>query len=277
MTFSAAVFLGAVLVAGSFAGCGGTKPQGSIAPTSTRAEDLLAMADSAMISGAYPEALEGYRRAGRTAESRGDRALLTRAAVGVGLAALLEGDANDARASLTRAVELDPASAAAHVGLGRYFTAVRRYRDARAEFERAQVLEPGSAEPAYRLGMAYVQAGERAEAIRAFTRALERDPAHGPCREALKPLLEERYRAAGVPSEYASIIERSSVSRGELGVMLAVELGLNPDRPGWRSDAPPRPVPRDVEGAWGMTWLRAAVERGLIEPYPDGAFTWPTP
>jgi tetratricopeptide (TPR) repeat protein len=267
---AAAAMAGLAVLGLCLAGCGSDATRRSGPPAATRAEDLLALADSAMTVGAYGEALEAYRRASRAAEPRGEPGIRSRAALGIGLAALLSGEAKDARLALTHAVELEPTSAPAHVGLGRYFAAIRRYHDAKVEFERAALLDPRSPDPVFQLGMAYVQAGAAIDAIRAFTAALERDPEHRPSREALKPLLEERYRAAGVPPEYAGLIERSSISRGELGVMLAVELGVDPARPAWRSDAPARPVPRDVEGAWGMPWLRAAAERGWLDAYPDG-------
>jgi tetratricopeptide (TPR) repeat protein len=114
--------------------------------------------------------------------------------VGSGLAALLTGDGNNARRSLTRAVEIEPASAPAHVGLGRYFTAIRRYHDAKAEFERAAKLDTLSPERRF-TGVAYVQAACRRSDPRLHSGAGARRP--GLARGAQAAL--ERYRAAGVP------------------------------------------------------------------------------
>src|SRR5439155_17800610 len=57
-----------------------------------------------------------------------------------------------ARRALERAVQAAPQSAAVHLGYGRYYTAILRYKDAKAELDRAAELEPASPEPAYWLG-----------------------------------------------------------------------------------------------------------------------------
>jgi hypothetical protein len=53
--------------------------------------------------------------------------------------------------------------------------------------------------------------------------------------------------------------------------MLAVELGLDPDRIGWASDRAQAVIPPEVNGAWGERWIRAAVLRGYVRPFPDGS------
>lgn len=186
--------------------------------------------------------------------------------------AIARGDAATARRALDRALAAAPDSASVRLGRGRFFTAIRRYRDARVEFDDAARLDPSSAEPPYQLGLAYAQAGETAEAMAAFGRALAIDPGHAGARAALAPLLATRYVAAGVPAEYARIPERTIVTRGELGVILAVELGADPDRTVWRSDDPaPRDSP-ELEAAWGSRWLEASVARRWLTPFPDGSF-----
>jgi len=168
-----------------------------------------------------------------------------------------------------RAAELDPSNPRVRVGLGRYNTAILRYKDAKTEFDRAAALEPESPEPPYWLGVAYLKAGQKTEALAALQRALRLDPTHAGAREAIRPLLEERYRGAGVPPEYAAIPEHSTISRGELGVMLAVELGLDPDHVTWRSDATHRTDWPGLDEAWGSRWLKATVANGWIAPLAD--------
>ncbi|MGE5177388.1 MAG: tetratricopeptide repeat protein [Hyphomicrobiales bacterium] len=182
------------------------------------------------------------------------------------------GDAATARRALDRAVAIAPADPRVHLGRGRFLVALRRYHDAKAEFDRAASLDPTSPEPPYQLGLAYAQAGETGDAIRALGRALAIDPQHAGARAALAPLLEARYTAAGVPAEYARIPEQPTVSREELGVILAVELGADPDRAVWRSDQPDRTDAPELDGTWGARWLRASVARRWIEPFPDGSF-----
>jgi hypothetical protein len=179
------------------------------------------------------------------------------------------GDANLARRALERASEIAPADPAVRLGYGRYYLAVRRYADAKVEFERAASLDPRNPEPHVELGIAYLAAGDRTEGHRSLLRALRLDPDHAGALAALRPILEERYRAAGVPPEYAELPARSSVSRGELGVMLAVELGVDPDRVTWREDAARRTDWPALDAAWGSRWVRASVARGWIAPFAD--------
>src|SRR5882672_3726542 len=217
------------------AGCSGSKPgvglapQGAALDATAGPDALVALADSA-IAAAEPEL---------------------------------------ARRALARAAEVAPQNAAVHVGFGRYYTAILRYKDAKAELDRAAELEPMSPEPPYWLGVAYLKAGEKEQAFRSLSRALRLDPSHSGAREAVRPLLEDRYRAAGVPVEYAAIPQHPTVTRGELGVMLAVELGVDPDRSVWRSDQVHRTDWAVLDGAWGARWLRASVARGWIGPLAD--------
>lgn len=174
-----------------------------------------------------------------------------------------------ARRALARAVQTAPQSVPVHLAYGRYYTAILRYQDAKAELDRAAELDPASPEPHYWLGLAYLKAGEKEQAFRSLSRALRLDPSHPGALEALRPLLENRYRSAGVPVEYATIPGRSAVTRAELGVMLAVELGVDPDRSVWRSDQAHRTDWAVLDDAWGSRWLRASVARGWIGPMAD--------
>ena len=174
-----------------------------------------------------------------------------------------------ARRALLRAAELDPANPRVRVGMGRYYVAILRYKDAKTELDRAAAMEPESPEPPYWLGIAYLKAGQKQDALLALQRALRLDPTHAGAREAIRPLLEERYKGAGVPPEYAAIPEHSTISRGELGVMLAVEMGLDPDHVTWRSDATHRTDWPGLDEAWGSRWLRATVASGWIAPLAD--------
>ena len=183
--------------------------------------------------------------------------------------AVAVGEVELARRALTRAASLEPGSPAVAIGFGRLYTAVLRFGDAKAAFEQAASLDPRSPEPHHGLGVAYLKAGDKDAAYRELCRALTLDPHHAPSREAIHPLEQERYRAAGIPSEYADLAARSTITRGELGVVLAVELGVDPDRPVWRSDAMPRTDWPALESAWGARWLRAAVAREWVRPYAD--------
>lgn len=183
--------------------------------------------------------------------------------------ALLVAEPALARRALERAASLAPQSAAVRLGYGRFYTAIQRYKDAKTEFERAESLDPSSPEPAYQLGLAYLKAGQEDLAFASLSRAIRIDPKHAGAWTAIRPMLEERYKRAGVPPEYASLPTAASVSRGELGVMLAVEAGLDPDRVSFQADAQYRVDWPAIDKAWGSRWLRASVARGWIAPYAD--------
>jgi len=189
--------------------------------------------------------------------------------VAVADSAIRAAEPDVARRALMRAAELDPSNPRVRLGLGRYYTAILHYKDAKTEFDRAAALEPESPEPPYWLGVAYLKAGQKEEALAALNRALRLDPTHAGARAAIRPLLEERYKGAGVPPEYAEIPEHSTISRGELGVLLAVELGLDPDHVTWRSDATHRTDWPGLDDAWGSRWLKATVASGWIAPLAD--------
>lgn len=191
--------------------------------------------------------------------------------IAVADSSIARGDANEARQALDRALALSPNNPSVHLARGRFYAAIRRYRDAKTEFERAASLDPMSPEPHYQLGQAYVTAGERDQALASFTRAAALDPAHAGAAAAMASLLGSRYEAAGIPGDYPRIAERSTLSRGELGVALAVELGANPDGIVWRSDEASRMEFAELESAWGARWVRAAVGRRWLLPYADGA------
>lgn len=186
--------------------------------------------------------------------------------------ALGSGDVEGARRLLDRALRAAPESASVHVAWGRLQTALRRYKDAKESFDRAAALAPRSPEPPYWLGRAYQQSGDPDAAARSFADALRVDPAHRPSSEALAPILGARYEAAGVPPEYALLRDRATISRGELAVILAVELGADPDRSVWRSDARLDGDEAELDASWGARWVRAAASRGWIEPFADGSY-----
>jgi hypothetical protein len=186
--------------------------------------------------------------------------------------AIAAGDAGSARRALDRALGMAPDSAFVHLARGRFYTAIRRFKDAKASYDRAAALDPRSPEPFYQLGLAYLAAGDREGARNALARSLSVDPGHAKAREALAGILGDRYVAAGIPSDYPKLGGHNSVSRGELGVLLAVELGIDPDRTAWRSDEIQRIDWPELDESWGSRWLRAALMRHWITAYADGSF-----
>jgi Tfp pilus assembly protein PilF len=257
----------------SLAGCsGGQAPRPKGPDEKLPVEALMARADSSAAKGAKAEARTDYARAAEAAKHAGRRDLEFRAELTGGRLSLDLSEPETARRSLARAVQLNTQSAEAHDALGLLHLATRRYMDAKTEFDRAAALDTMTAIPLYHLGQAYAQAGDSTRAAEAYQRALLRDPNHEPTLAALGTALDSRYRAAGLPEGYPLLRGHPSVSRGELGVMLAEELGADPERPSWRSGTNRPSDTEEARGAWGERWLRAAIERGWITPFPDGSF-----
>jgi len=255
------------------AGCsGGQAPHPKGPDDKLPAAALLARADSSAARGAKAEARADYALAAEAAKHSGMRDVEFRAELTGGRLSLDLAEPETARRSLARAVQLNPQSAEAHDALGLLHLATRRYMDAKTEFDRAAALDTMTAIPLYHLGQAYAQAGDSTRAAEAFARALKRDPNHEPTLAALGTTLDSRYRAAGLPEGYPLLRGHPSVSREELGVMLAAELGVDPERPSWRSGTNRASDTEEARGAWGERWLRAAIERGWITPFPDGSF-----
>jgi tetratricopeptide (TPR) repeat protein len=190
--------------------------------------------------------------------------------------AIAAGDAARARPLYDRALATagrggNPAQeASATIGVGRCLVAARRYRDARVAFERAAALDTSRAAPFYHLARAYLDAGEERLAVFALAEGLRREPGEERSLQLLRPLTRSRCEAAGLPPDFGELPSRRTITRGELGVMLAVLLGLDPGRHAWSADRAQPVVPPEVDEAWGARWLRAAVAQGLLRPFPDG-------
>ena len=261
-----------LLIAVVLAGCGREGPRPSRPDDAASYPALLAQADSLAARGARAEARALDDRAAAVARRAGTRDQEFRAALNSGVLSIELGEPEPARRSLTRAVELNPGSAEAHDALGRLHTATHRYLDAKNELDRAAALDTLSAIPLYHLGLAYEQAGDSLHAADAYARALRRDPNHAPTQAALGALLDARYQAVGLPEGYGALRAHPSLSRGELGVMLAAELGADPDRPAWRGGTDHPSDSEEARGAWGERWLRVSMARGWIAPFPDRSY-----
>ena len=89
------------------------------------------------------------------------------ARVELAFALLTRGQAEEARASAEKAVELDPGLFVTHLVLGRALAATGELPRAIVELETAARLAPGIAETHLALSRAYAQAGRQADAERA--------------------------------------------------------------------------------------------------------------
>jgi tetratricopeptide (TPR) repeat protein len=93
---------------------------------------------------------------------------------------------------LRRALQLDPALAPAHMGLGVAHAWVGQVRDAQRAFEQAVRYDGSNVEAYYNLGLTYAAAGRNADAIRQFETALKLKPDFTPAQTARSELLRAR-------------------------------------------------------------------------------------
>jgi serine/threonine protein kinase len=110
----------------------------------------------------------------------------------LGSTRLRDGDLEQARLDLERAVELDPASFWAHFYLGRCDLRLGRHDDALRAFSACVALRPDNPLCYLHRGMAFAALENRDEALRDAYRALKLDPHHEACLAFRKALLDPR-------------------------------------------------------------------------------------
>jgi tetratricopeptide (TPR) repeat protein len=91
----------------------------------------------------------------------------------------------DAAREFTRAIELDPDDAQAHLYLGLTDQQLHRLDDAGAELQKAVALNPDDSEGHYYLGLLYSDQGKYEPAIAEFQKALDIDPQYEEATKAL--------------------------------------------------------------------------------------------
>jgi Flp pilus assembly protein TadD len=143
--------------------------------------------------------IEGFRalqrgRRGEAARKLAEAARLARDDPGrlanLGAALALAGDVAEARATLERAVGLEPPSAAAFYNLALLDRAAGVLHAARERLERALALDPSHRRARFELGVVLMELGAHAAAIAAFTTVLAADPRDGDAAANLARLLE---------------------------------------------------------------------------------------
>lgn len=105
---------------------------------------------------------------------------------GRGLAQLLTGESDEAKASLEEAVARDPELWRAWNGLGYYYDSKRQWRRSSEAYGKALVRQPGSAMVLNNRGFSFFMQRRLEEAIADFRKALQEDPDFALARENLR-------------------------------------------------------------------------------------------
>jgi tetratricopeptide (TPR) repeat protein len=108
----------------------------------------------------------------------------------LGKTLLLMGRRQEARAFLTRAIELDPDLDDPHYYLGLLFRLEGQLERARSEFEAAVRLNPDNAKAHGNLGLVWIQLGQPVRAKPHLETALRLNPEDNIARETLRQLTE---------------------------------------------------------------------------------------
>jgi len=126
----------------------------------------------------------------------------------------------DAAVAYRQAIKLRPNDAAAHVGLGRAFVAVRSYREAVPEFERAAALMPGDPLPSTELARTYGALGDLDKALAAYQTALTARPDFVPALLGRGDIYMERNEPARAVADFESAVKlepKSAAAQFRLG------------------------------------------------------------
>jgi tetratricopeptide (TPR) repeat protein len=144
-----------------------------------------------------------------------------------------QGQSDLALEHLRKALALDPSDARALVSLGELLEERGDFAGAVAAYDKADAIEPGE------------ETKSRGAAARA------------------------RADLARLPEEYKAIANATQVTRGELAALVGVRLGalLNANA------RPEGPLVTDTRNHWAATWIMAVVRAGVMEPYPNHAFS----
>lgn len=129
-----------------------------------------------------------------------------------------EPDLDNARKASSRALELDPELAEAHVAAGQGFSMEQRYAEAAVEFERAIELDPALFDAYYYYARSCFKAGDLENALQLFRRA-----------QSVRP---EDFQSCALMSLVLRQLGRQDEARGADQIALASvtrHLDLNPD------------------------------------------------
>lgn len=163
------------------------------------------------LSTQQPDLVEAYRDwvhsyvARELGARRDDRTLTLETHVSLGYERLGFGRLTEARSHFAEALEIDPRSVEALLGLGTVLTRQGQAEEAVAVLQRAVEVAPDDPRVATALGLACLEAGRVDDALRHCTRALELAPAHPGARTTLARALV----AAGRTDEALAEFERA--------------------------------------------------------------------
>lgn len=177
---------------------------------------------------------------------------------------------------------------------GKYDDAIKEARNAVEDVPKSSVPDKRKAtiEGYLTLGDIYKEADRYDEAQTAYMKVLEIDKTNMKADKAIKDLAAYKTAIAGQASELRKIAAQKEITRADVAVLFVLELPLQkifreaptsteakfrpPTEPVMGKPAAPAGgvmLPPDVpDNHWAKTFIAETLEKGVMEPYPDGTF-----
>jgi tetratricopeptide (TPR) repeat protein len=221
---------------------------------------------------------------------------------GLALVALENGKLKKAEKFIEESLDRDGDWIPAVVAKGRLYMAKEKYEDAIDEFEDALDDIKGAKsvkdkkgvkkDTYYWMGTTYKRWGKYIKAQTTFQKILKIDNTDTRASLAIKELAEYQAAVAGQSPELRKIAAQKEISRSDVAVLFVTELpldkifrksaakqGIKFNAPGksimGKTDSKPDDGPSLVdvsENHWAKSFIDKALDKGIINTYPDGTF-----
>ncbi len=214
---------------------------------------------------------------------------------------LRQGDLKAAEENARKALDLDGKWVLAKLALagvmaeqGKLDKAIDMARDVLKEVAKSSVADKKRArvEAYLVLGDFYKKADRYDEAQQSYMKVLEIEPTNMQADHAIKALADYKRAVSGQRPELRKIAAQERITRADVAVLFVLELPLEkifrqaptPQQAGFRAptpsvmgkrepEQPATTLPSDVpEDHWARSFIEEALEKGVMERYPDGTF-----
>lgn len=220
---------------------------------------------------------------------------------GLALVDLEQGNNKSAEKNIEKSLDIDDDWVPAMIAKGRLYTARNEYEDAVEEFEDA-LDDIGSSKSKfdkkqakmdayYYMGDAYKAWGKYIEAQKSYQKVLDVDNTNVRASKAIQDLAKYQAAVAGQTPELKKIAGQKQISRSDVAVLFVTELPLDkifrrsPQQTEIKFQSPGSLMGKKAEEKiaamggtdvpadhWAKSFIDEALNKGIIELYPDGSF-----
>jgi tetratricopeptide (TPR) repeat protein len=236
-------------------------------------------------------------------EAKSLKAKFAPAYEGLALVDIEEGNLESAKKNIDKSLSEDGAWLPAKVAKGKWYTKKGKYEDAIDEFEdvvddvdksKAKLDKKAvKMDALYNMGMTYKEMEEYIKAQTTLQKILDIDNTNVKASKAIQDLAKYQAAVAGQSPELKKIAKQKEITRADVAVLFVTELPLDKIfrsttvKPQVGFKAPgggimgkkeeekkgPEAVAEDVaDNHWAKSFISEALQRGIIEKFPDGSF-----